>query len=822
MLHAIRRFPLSLLLSTIMVGSFVAARATGHDPAYLYGTPLPYRPSDWRVLTSGMTTLSVQGLLAALLAMSVVAVGAERVLGTRRLGLVVAATQIFVVPAGLIAAQGVEDTGLNWWGADIASTPFLSPLPWMYASVAVASAFMPLLWMRRTRTILGALSLSLALYAGTTGAIISLMAVICGVIAGNSWARRQGVDPFTRQVGGASLRETRTLIAVASTAVALGPVFTALSSTADGILSYSAHLLWAPDVAFDQMQINCAQDPTVRACVDALAIFTHRGLANSLATLMPVVLQVIVALGLRRGRRTAWWLAVLVQLGSMVLVLAQLNIADVWPEEPVLTAINLVFLLSPWLVLLGVLVARRRFFTVRTDGSVLWKNIGTSAAWCLAMVCLWIGGATLTAHGFDPVATWPRILADIPARFAPTVVSDLWENQLLPQTWLTWLIFQWCGLGAWAGVCWQTWRLLNHPPAPAREEERRRARALLHQGTGDHLSWMTLWPGNNYWFDPSGGGYVAYRLAHGVAVTVGGPVVVGPSSMHKLSRMAQGFEEFTTARGWSVAWYSVNAEFRAVMEHRGWASVHVAEEAVLTAEQVGFKGKKFQNIRTAINRAQKEDVRAVWTTWRNAGAIMQEKMVALSEEWVGEKSLPEMSFTLGGIEEMQDSGTHLLLAVGADGHLHGMTSWLPVYESGSKVGLTLDVMRRDAGGFRPTIEFLLAEGLIHAVEEGLGWVSLSGAPLAPPSDPEQTTGQSALVGTALDYVGQRMEPLYGFRSLAASKYKFHPEHHGWYLCYSDELGLPAIGLAVAQCYLPTMKPRELVEAVRVLRGKAAG
>ena len=55
---------------------------------------------------------------------------------------------------------------------------------------------------------------------------------------------------------------------------------------------------------------------------------------------------------------------------------------------------------------------------------------------------------------------------------------------------------------------------------------------------------------------------------------------------------------------------------------------------------------------------------------------------------------------------------------------------MPVYRDGRVIGLTLDVMRRREGGWRPAIEFLIARAAQDAQARGLEMLSLSGAPLA--------------------------------------------------------------------------------------------
>ena len=99
---------------------------------------------------------------------------------------------------------------------------------------------------------------------------------------------------------------------------------------------------------------------------------------------------------------------------------------------------------------------------------------------------------------------------------------------------------------------------------------------------------------------------------------------------------------------------------------------------------------------------------------------------------MADKGLPEMGFTLGGLDELNDPNIRCLIAVGADRKVHGITSWMPVYASGRPVGWTLDLMRRNTepGTFRGVMEFLIATAALTFGEEGARFVSLSGAPLA--------------------------------------------------------------------------------------------
>ena len=185
---------------------------------------------------------------------------------------------------------------------------------------------------------------------------------------------------------------------------------------------------------------------------------------------------------------------------------------------------------------------------------------------------------------------------------------------------------------------------------------------------------------------------------------------------------------------------------------------------------------------------------------------------AISEEWVGDKGLPEMGFTLGGVEQAMDPAVRVGLAVDGDGSVHGFTSWLPVFAPGGAVrGWTLDLTRRRSGGFRPVSEFLIASACLSFQAQGAEFVSLSGAPLARTG----TSAERPAVERLLDSLGAVMEPHYGFRSLHAFKAKFAPRYEPLFLAYRDEGDLPRIGIALTKAYLADAELRDLLKLATV-------
>lgn len=335
------------------------------------------------------------------------------------------------------------------------------------------------------------------------------------------------------------------------------------------------------------------------------------------------------------------------------------------------------------------------------------------------------------------------------------------------------------------------------------------ARTLLGRHGGSTLSWMTTWPSNTYFVRADGRSYLAYQRHAGVAVALGDPIAPDGTTAATVT-------EFTTMcenSGLVPCVFSATDATIAVTRDLGWQHVQVAEDNVIDLPDLEFRGKAWQDVRTALNRAAKQNIEFRLVRLADQPEPILAQVRALSEEWMSGKGMPEMGFTLGGLAEAMDPETRVGLAVDADGTVHGVTSWLPVHTgAGSVNGWTLDVMRRSAHGFRPVMEFLIASACLAFREEGASFVSLSGAPLAR----SRECGPGRLLDRALESLGKVMEPYYGFRSLHAFKAKFQPRRVPLYLAFRDEADLPRIGLALSRAYLPDVRLRELPRLARKL------
>ena len=168
---------------------------------------------------------------------------------------------------------------------------------------------------------------------------------------------------------------------------------------------------------------------------------------------------------------------------------------------------------------------------------------------------------------------------------------------------------------------------------------------------------------NSYWLSPTGKSAVAYRVLNGIALTCTGPFGEPSEWMDDLT----GFTQYCVERSLSPVFYSVHREQRDALLEVGWSSIEVGSEMVVDPRGWKTTGKKWQDVRTAINKAKRDGVTDVQSTFLEASLDVREQIEDISEEWAQLKALPEMKFTLGGVEELRDPRVRLLYAIDADG-----------------------------------------------------------------------------------------------------------------------------------------------------------
>ena len=237
----------------------------------------------------------------------------------------------------------------------------------MLAVAGLATARTTALWRRRLRLSVSITLAALLLYSGTTGDVVRLSGWVVGLAAGLFLGPVDGTAGRLH----VTRRETRALVALVVAATALGPLLAAVSRTPDGPWAVVSHLFVSGPPQHAQLRAVCGRfgDPADCQILQARAQLTGEGPA--LLSILPVVLQLVFAEGLRRGRRAAWvgavaFTALLTLVGGFVVDTLLRTPSDSLPllaaRPGTLPAVSVLApLLSPLTVLVILLLTRRRF-----------------------------------------------------------------------------------------------------------------------------------------------------------------------------------------------------------------------------------------------------------------------------------------------------------------------------------------------------------------------------------------------------------------------------------------------------------------------------
>lgn len=803
-----RRNPatISMIAAFWIIGALTGFGAADLLDRVGVGGDLIARGGWWSLVTPVFFANGIPHYIGATVVLALLCGLAERRIGAGQMLLVFLITQVLGTIIAVGAATLVAATG-DWWSPDLMTTSVVSPCGGAFGAALAASVRLPALWRRRLRLTLVLTMVMLALYAGSLGDFMRLCAGLAGLALGPLMLGRGRRPPDTAP----SRVESRLLVAMIVAVSAIGPLFATATQTLNGPLSTIQVLLVGDHLDPSDVDDICAgfANGFDMTCQQARVALRLAGPGPAIMSIIPALLMLVMAEGLRRGRRFAWWGAVglnatLAALGVDLLVSFYMAPVSMPSQDWTRTTVSL---LQPLLVLILLLATRKKFDVQAPPGVYRRLAVITGATFFLCVVAYTVGGY-LARSQFEHPPKFETLLGDLPTRFIPPAYLDGFDLTVVPSGALAMGLHQWVGVVFWSVVIVSCALTFLRARVESRIADRVRARSLLAEYGGTSMSHMITWRGNNYWFTSDGRAVIAYRVISSVALTTGEPVGAPDARVQATSE----FAKFCAENGWTPCFYGVSDELRAELTDATWSSVQVAEETVIPLAGLQFRGKKWQDVRTALNKAEARGVTAQAVRFPDAPQWMTEQIRALSRAWLADKGLPEMGFTLGRIEELADSEVRCMVAVDSDDRVHGVTSWLPVRRDGRVVGWTLDFMRRDHDGFPGVMEFLIASMAASARDEGMEFLSLSGAPLARLDRSERT----APLQRVLDMVGKTLEPVYGFRSLLAFKAKFQPQYRPLFMSYPDAAALPSIGNAITRAYLPKITLEEGARLVRTL------
>jgi lysylphosphatidylglycerol synthetase-like protein (DUF2156 family) len=300
-------------------------------------------------------------------------------------------------------------------------------------------------------------------------------------------------------------------------------------------------------------------------------------------------------------------------------------------------------------------------------------------------------------------------------------------------------------------------------------------------------------------------GLIAYATRGSVAITCGDPLA--PEELFQESVL--GFLEFAQKSGWTPCFYEV-AEVRLPTYHAlGLRSLKIAEEALIDLPTFSLSGNHRANLRAMVNKVTKTGMEVLRYSRGNQPVPgIDEQLEEISEEWLAEKHLGELGFTLGRFS--LEAITDIPVFMARSGELiEAFCSWLP-YRGGKAV--VLDLMRRRKAAPSGTMDSLIAHSLLQLKSAGIAQASLANAPLANVGEPKRPLDR----GVALLF--ENMNAFYGYKNLFRFKKKFAPRWEGRYMVYPAGIDLPSVAVALTSLHSSRGLFRSLVRSLLLRSG----
>ncbi|HET6900198.1 MAG TPA: phosphatidylglycerol lysyltransferase domain-containing protein, partial [Vicinamibacteria bacterium] len=503
---------------------------------------------------------------------------------------------------------------------------------------------------------------------------------------------------------------------------------------------------------------------------------------NRLVMLFAGLALLQVTRNLARRKELAWWVAT-----AALAVSVASQVGAHFELQRVIVAV----------LLLGYLVIFRRRFSAQSDPATLRRALVMAPSLAFLIVAYgYLGLRTLEPHFQWPAGTTPlteavrggilvtqqvlRPLDAHAARFQSSLEVAGWVARLYVLVLLLRPVV-----------------LRDRLEAPAEDVARLRRTQARRP-----LSAFALRPDKHHLLVAEGRGLVAYAVRNAVAVACGGPLC----APEDLEASVRDFVEHAHKHGWSPCFYAVPGEDLPAYAAARLKGLRIGDEGMLDPRAV-------KESPGADGASAEGGALEVWRYNRAAAVdtVLDEQIVEVSDEWLGERETGELHFTFGSLD-LEELGAQPVFVCGQPGgRIEAFCTWLP-YANGR--GLILNLLRRRRQAPDGVRERLLARALAQLAPE-VGEVSLGLVPPTPNADSRPEAGPFAMA--------DRLGALYRYDDPYPVKDALGPRWEPRHLVYPGDADLPRVAVAVVDAHT-TLHERSpiprLIAAARALRRRA--
>jgi lysylphosphatidylglycerol synthetase-like protein (DUF2156 family) len=468
--------------------------------------------------------------------------------------------------------------------------------------------------------------------------------------------------------------------------------------------------------------------------------------------------MIMMARGLRRGQRRAWFIVV-AALGITI-------VAHVARAGSVYSSILAV-------VLLGLLIIQRQYFRGTSDRSSVRSalpRLGLIAVVAVLTATIGIEFSParhqLPAFGVVLVACLERLVAQHSIHL-PDGVADF-INPALATIGISLII--------------SALYLITRPVVDRRlsqmgtSTERRlaelRAREIVRRHGRGTLDYFALRDDKQFFFFRDS--LVAYAVYGGVALL--SPDPIGPQE--ERTEVFSAFRAYAETHGWTLGIMAAGEEWLPIYHAAGLHYLYLGDEAIVDCPTFSLKGGKMKGLRQACTRLARKGYTVKFLDPaeidpRHVTGLLD--MISMLRRGEDERGF---SMMLGRLFDPKDKGLLFTVVYGPDGRPVAACQFVP---SPAIEGFSLDLMRRDPGEHpNGLLDYALCSTIKHLGDQGVRGLSLNFSAFRSVLDGERGEGTFTRVER---WTLKRLSGILPIESLWSFNAKYQPKWLPRYLVY---------------------------------------
>ena len=335
-------------------------------------------------------------------------------------------------------------------------------------------------------------------------------------------------------------------------------------------------------------------------------------------------------------------------------------------------------------------------------------------------------------------------------------------------------------LGLALYVVWQAFAARRPQLTLPDAEELARVQEFYRRHGGGALAHLTLMGDKHLFWGENHRSLLAYGLVRSRLVALGAPAGEPAAQAQAILD----FRRYADSMGCAPVFYGVPEIELARFHDLGFDLFKLGELALIDLADFSMSGKRWEDLRQALNRAPREQLACRVATAPFDDAL-RTALQNVSDAWLADKGAAEKGFSLGRFDTAYLARGALVLVYRED-ELVAFASLMPGY--GTQGITAIDLMRQRPDAPRSTMDLVFAHALQWAKAQGSASFSLGMAPLSNVGTTPYARLNEQLAALAFRH-GTRF---YNYQGVRRFKEKFRPRWVGAYLAYPRGLSVPLL------------------------------